>query len=156
MGSNTNIKRFRPRVTVEAIQYDGTNATELIEWAGDWIIHTIPDDTDLWLSVPPVGIDRVVVGDWIIRGTTGGFFSRSAEQFAKDYSPEPRTLDLTPEQQIEAATLRLQEANRAAAAAQADMKAAHRAALQAAEELDSLHTAGLSPNAQQFIREARS
>ena len=135
MGSNNTVQRFRPRVTVEAIRYDGTNDVAIAEWTGCDLTRSTGPDGELYITLPGGRGMRVNVGEWIISGTTGMYFTRAPEQFAKDYLPEPAEPELTPEQQVGAAQLRVIAAERAAAQAQADLENARRAASRLAVEV---------------------
>lgn len=84
-----NVGRYRARVFVEAVQYDGANATEIIDWiAGPPPVHFLPAYTDssgaLHVAVPDEDL-HANPGDWVIRGVTGKFFVRNAEHFARTY-----------------------------------------------------------------------
>lgn len=81
----TEPKKYRKKpVVIEAVQFTGENAQEIVGWieepaainrAGDIRIHTLEGD------------HRARPGDWIIRGVKGEFYPCKPEIFEATYEP---------------------------------------------------------------------
>ncbi|WP_109196234.1 hypothetical protein [Streptomyces sp. CS014] len=88
--------RFRPRVIdVDAIQWTGTNATALTEFAGERFAETAPedrtDDPDSTAALLETEHDAwfdLHVGDWVVR-RCGAFEVLGEEEFADRYESAP-------------------------------------------------------------------
>jgi hypothetical protein len=83
--------RYRKRpVEVEAMRFDGTNATDII----DWVNAHVPEDDDpaMWEDDGPSiqimtleGTMRADAGDWIIKGVKGEFYPCKPDIFEATY-----------------------------------------------------------------------
>lgn len=82
-------------IRVFAYRYDGTNSAEIVEWADDDTVHSIPDGPDADLRRPDgelliihtlEGQLYASVGDWIIQGIHGEFYPCKPDIFEKTYS----------------------------------------------------------------------
>ncbi|MFJ1459758.1 hypothetical protein [Nocardia sp. N2S4-5] len=103
MGSTSHhptVQRFRPRATVEAIQWPehtsdshaySHRVAEIHRWVNDHGGDTevVIDSGDAYtvITTPRGRRVRILHGDWIIRGTTGSFFISKPDAFASDYEP---------------------------------------------------------------------
>lgn len=85
--------RDREPAPFRAVQYDGTNADEVIEFTnGAAFMHLAPFDCfgkpALWLKEPDM-TEELPVGYWVILGADGTFFiSYEPEEFEQDFAPE--------------------------------------------------------------------
>lgn len=89
--------RYRKRpVQIEAIQYDGTNADEIIEWSGARWIDVVtderdPDDPNNFLREPALVIGtlegdmHVSAGDFVIRGVQNEYYPCKESIFRETY-----------------------------------------------------------------------
>jgi hypothetical protein len=77
-------QRFRKKpVVIEAIRYDGRNATEIMVWAGDaQIAERYIGGLSIWTLEGTMEAD---VGDWIIRGVKGEFYPCKPDVFEATY-----------------------------------------------------------------------
>jgi hypothetical protein len=83
--------RFRKRpVVIEAVQFDGANAAELVEWAA----RSTSDPPPLQLLgsgglvIPTLEGDLFASpGDWIIRGVRGEYYPCKPDIFEATYEP---------------------------------------------------------------------
>ncbi|MFF7879139.1 hypothetical protein ACFZDM_33500 [Streptomyces californicus] len=86
--------RFRPRVIdVDAIQWTGTNATALTEFAGERFASDTdctddPDSTAALLETEHEAWLDLYVGDWVVR-RCGAFEVLGEREFADRYEPAP-------------------------------------------------------------------
>lgn len=74
--------KFRKKpVVIEAVQYDGSNATEIAEFVGDSYISN--------RRVPVIGTLEgemsVTSGDWVIQGVQGEFYPCKPDIFEATY-----------------------------------------------------------------------
>lgn len=107
------ITKFRAKkpAVVEAQQWDGTanGATSVINWVlneGGTAGYVCSDpgrcaendgDTPHSIRLRTLeGVTRVGLGDWIIRGTDGGFSSCSPDAFVAMYEPVPDLAEEAP------------------------------------------------------------
>ncbi len=72
-------------VVIEAVQYDGHNATEIVLWAKSSVIT---EDFLGGIEIPTLeGVMRADVGDWVIRGVKGEFYPCKPDIFEATYEP---------------------------------------------------------------------
>ncbi|MEV0090410.1 hypothetical protein [Streptomyces sp. NPDC050738] len=89
------VPRFRARVVeVEAIQWSGTNTTELAAFAGDRFTATnaadrssAPNSNATFQETDYKAPFDLVVGDWVVRGEGGWFGVLDDEEFTNRYEP---------------------------------------------------------------------
>lgn len=102
-------RKFTKRpVTVEAMRWNGENATEIANWAqggwkgrtefdnragGMWLKQIVVDEEQmlcLWRLVIPTleGDHEAMPGDWIIKGIAGEFYPCKPAIFEATYQPE--------------------------------------------------------------------
>jgi hypothetical protein len=102
--------QFRKKpVVIEAVQWDGANADEVVKWAqGDWEKPTpfAPKGKSIWIKqkvldadahpveclwflvIPTLeGDHEAAPGDWIIRGIKGELYPCKPDIFAATYEP---------------------------------------------------------------------
>ncbi|BCK58356.1 hypothetical protein [Nocardia wallacei] len=105
-----SVQRFRPRVAVEAIQFESwSDALKIQEWAPGTIYvplgyehdmrreHELDSSTGYVRDNAPAylvvrtakGLERADLGDWIVRGVTGEDFICPGGDFAKAYEELP-------------------------------------------------------------------
>lgn len=81
-------------VRVFAHHYDGTNSAEIVAWADDDAVHSIPDgpgadlrrpDGELLIIHTQEGLLYASVGDWIIQGIHGEFYPCKGDIFDQTY-----------------------------------------------------------------------
>lgn len=78
----TGVGTYRKKpVEVEAIQYNGVNATDIAEFVGDAYVHNVRIPVIRTLE----GEMRVVAGDWIIKGVKGEFYPCKPDIFYETY-----------------------------------------------------------------------
>lgn len=91
------VGKFRVRrILVEAIQWTGDNEEACREFAGEF--HAIdpedrnnldnPESTGALLETVHSSWVELLTGDWIVKGTTGWVFKRTAAEFAEQYDPQ--------------------------------------------------------------------
>lgn len=88
---------FRKKpVEIQAFSYDGANSAEIVAWADDEHVFTVPDGPDSDLRRPDgsllmirtlEGMLHVSVGDWVIQGVQGEFYPCKPDIFAATYDP---------------------------------------------------------------------
>lgn len=80
--------RFIKRpVTVEAMRWDGTNASELSTWVGSDAVQVLPGSA---LQIPTLeGPMRAPAGWWIVRGVAGELYPCRDDIFQLTYDPAP-------------------------------------------------------------------
>lgn len=78
------MKHYRKRpVVIEAIQWDGSNEPELIEFVGDSLKPAVHPD---YLEIHTLeGVMTADLGDWIIKGVKGEFYPCKPEIFEATY-----------------------------------------------------------------------
>ena len=78
--------KFRKKpIVIEAIQYTGHNAMEILAWS-KW--PEISEEFTGGLDIPTLeGTMRADVGDWVIRGVKGEFYPCKPDIFATTYDP---------------------------------------------------------------------
>ena len=88
------MKYRKKPVTIEAIQWDGLNLHEIIEFVGDDLIYEINDTAwQVGKDRPHVnmtiktleGDHKVSKGDYIIKGVAGEFYPCKPDIFAQTY-----------------------------------------------------------------------
>jgi hypothetical protein len=90
----SKIQSFRKKpVVIQAMQYDGTNSSEIIAWANGsinlksfkYVDGVIASSYD-YLVVSTLEGDMIInLDDWIIKGVVGEFYSCKPDIFAKTY-----------------------------------------------------------------------
>ena len=85
-----HVQRYRKKpVVVEAIQYDGENVPQIVEWmalAESEITFQLQYNA---LAIETLeGIMCAGVGDWIIKGVKGEFYPCKPDIFDATYEPE--------------------------------------------------------------------
>jgi hypothetical protein len=88
-------KEFQKKpVRIWAHEYDGTNSADIVTWANDERVFTVPDGPDANLKRPDgellfiqtlEGQLYVSVGDMVIRGVQGEFYPCKPDIFAATY-----------------------------------------------------------------------
>lgn len=79
------IKQYRKKpVVIEAVRYDGRNATEIMEWAkGQEVEEDFLGD---WMSIKTLeGTMKANKGDYIIKGVQGEFYPCKPDIFEATY-----------------------------------------------------------------------
>ena len=87
------ILRFKKKpVIIEAINYDGNNSKEIIEWAKCKIVEPIfinitwDNPTGKYLEIKTLeGTMIAIVNDWIIKGIDGEFYPCKPRIFIDSY-----------------------------------------------------------------------
>jgi hypothetical protein len=78
-------KKFRRKIVVfEAMQYDGTNGQEILDWMASEYAW---DFEDSLLVRTPNGNVKVEKGDYIIKSAKGGFCPCDRDLFEDIYEP---------------------------------------------------------------------
>lgn len=82
--------KFRKKpVTIEAMQYDGVNTYDVIDWidqnspTGQDAVHD-PEDGAVCIKTLE-GVMSAQIGDWIIRGVQGEFYPCKPDIFEATY-----------------------------------------------------------------------
>lgn len=79
-------EKYRKKpVEIEAIQFDGTNVMELIEWVGGSARYSGLDSFSELLIQTLEGEMHASLGDWIIKGTEGEFYPCKPAAFAATF-----------------------------------------------------------------------
>lgn len=77
-------QRYRKRpVTIEALQFTGTNGDEIAHFAG--LAAVVTGRTHALHIKTPEGLMRAAPGDWIIKGVSGEFYPCKPDIFAATY-----------------------------------------------------------------------
>lgn len=108
---------YRPRTTVQALQWGGDNTEAIKEWVGDHLgggsRFLLPDEiTGTW-HTPHLHNDSrnewepVNLGDWIIRGHRGAFFAWPGDEFDETYERVVPEDEQVASLEVQAAQLRL-------------------------------------------------
>lgn len=82
------MKYKKKPLVVTAIQYNGDNIKELVNFAGRNIYMTTdPLDVfqDIYVVKTTKGNQKINVGDYLIKGTSGDFYPRTEERFNASY-----------------------------------------------------------------------
>jgi len=79
------MKYRKKPVSIEAIQYDGNNAKEILDFAGTSNGVCISDGSLLIKTLE--GTMTASVGDFIIKGVNGEFYPCKPDIFEKTYEP---------------------------------------------------------------------
>jgi hypothetical protein len=87
------MSRFRKKpVVIEAIQFDGMNWRELLEWSGGIVtVHPSDNSPEAFPMVRVATLEGVmdgIPGDWIIKGVKGEFYPGKPDIFEATYEPE--------------------------------------------------------------------
>jgi hypothetical protein len=110
--------KFRTRpVTIEAFLWDGSNLTQLAEWAARADLESrkrrgdLPTGPDVTLPIDGVSLGRgrwrievktangikvAAPGDWIVCGPDGGFYPCASDVFETTYLPADEQFAGTP------------------------------------------------------------
>jgi hypothetical protein len=85
------MKKYTKKViTIEAIQFDGTNADEILRWMDEADqpagAHSDAPDTELIIETLE-GDLKAVKGDYIIKGVKGEFYPCKPDIFEMSYYP---------------------------------------------------------------------
>lgn len=83
------MKYRKKPVVIEAIQFTGDNAGEVIVWRNEdeSRIHTWVVEDDSMLIPTSEGTMRATKGDWIIRGVKGEYYPCKPDIFEATYEP---------------------------------------------------------------------
>lgn len=81
------IKQYRKNpLIVEAVKWDGTNADEIINWAGEECIFKKGPKNVIFLTfITLEGTMDAQIGDFIIKGINGEFYPCKPDIFYKTY-----------------------------------------------------------------------
>ena len=81
------IKKAKKKpVTIEFIQFNGTNATEIELWMGQRLNQEYHSTGEHYLFIPTLeGVHRADKYDYIIRGVKGEFYPCKPDIFEKTY-----------------------------------------------------------------------
>ena len=76
--------KFRKKpVVIEAVQWIGTNVKEMFDFA-DWVVSV--SDREKTIEIKTLeGIMTASIGDWIIKGIQGEFYSCKSDIFEETY-----------------------------------------------------------------------
>lgn len=86
------VKATKKPVTIEAVQYDGTNGQAIQDWAqghqqGSVVYFEASDRSPQQLSIGTIeGVMRADEGWWIIRGVAGEFYPCRPDVFDATYT----------------------------------------------------------------------
>ena len=79
-------KFVKKPVVIEAIQYDGTNITEIESFVGEKLSTIMSSVEDTQLVIPTLEGDmKVSKGDYVIKGIKGEFYPCKPDVFEKTY-----------------------------------------------------------------------
>ncbi len=94
-------QRFRKKpVVIEAVQFDGLNTEEVLDWiepnfadspaedVGGTVIDPAVSELSYFTIETLEGTMRAEPGDWIIKGVKGEFYPCKPDIFAETYDPE--------------------------------------------------------------------
>jgi hypothetical protein len=83
------VQKFRSRhIPVEAIQYDGKNQEEVIEFGGKRIVKSqIPFKSNPLYLLDGRYSSLISVGDWVVRGEMGSYTIVQSEDFPVAFEP---------------------------------------------------------------------
>lgn len=86
------MRYLKKPIIIEAIRYNGENASGIIDWAGNEIIQELRSrnighykQEDGLLIKTLEGLMRADKGDWIIKGIKGEFYPCKPDIFEKTY-----------------------------------------------------------------------
>lgn len=88
--------KYRKKLAIEAMRYDGTNADQIVEWSGARFMSVRtawrnPDNPNEYLREEVLAVkalegDMVIrVGDYVIRGVEGEFYPCAPSIFEATY-----------------------------------------------------------------------
>lgn len=79
--------KFRKKpVEIEAIQFNGENYNEIINFVGIALHFDCRESRDNYITIPTLEGDmKASVSDWIIKGVNGEFYPCKPDIFAKTY-----------------------------------------------------------------------
>lgn len=84
------MKQFNVKNTVEAIQFDGSNSSEIIDILGFIPTKIVNEGTDeVFIHFHGREPYDINIGDWLVKGITGLFFAVTEKYFNEHY--EERT-----------------------------------------------------------------
>ena len=76
------MEKFRKKpVTISAVQWDGVNATTILDWIGE---DAYQEGSSLFIQTLE-GVHEASLGDWIIQGVNGEFYPCKPDIFDKTY-----------------------------------------------------------------------
>ena len=76
------MEKFRKKpVTISAVQWDGVNATTILDWVGK---DAYQEGSSLFIQTLE-GVHEASLGDWIIQGVNGEFYPCKPDIFDKTY-----------------------------------------------------------------------
>ena len=83
------MSKFRKKpVVIEAIQYDGTNASEVLTFCTRPEGNALIQDMKMGIVIKTMEGEMLGgIGDWIIRGVKGEFYPCKPDIFAATYEP---------------------------------------------------------------------
>lgn len=80
-------KYMKKPVVVEAIQFDGTNQQEILDWIVFCGGHATYNEFRKTIAVTTIdSIGYVGIGDYVVKGTRGEFYGVNYDLFADLYS----------------------------------------------------------------------
>lgn len=89
MSESGRVRSFRKRpVVIEAVQFDGSNALDIVRWMGARYVST-GINGDRLVIVTLEGDMTASVGDWIIKGVQGEFYPCKPDIFEATYETAP-------------------------------------------------------------------
>lgn len=76
-------------IVIEAIQFDGQNHQEILDWSGGAVHSAKPYKQDYYaLEIKTLeGVMEAYAGDWIIKGVKGEFYPCKSDIFDATYEP---------------------------------------------------------------------
>ena len=90
------MKFIKKPVAIEAIEWDGTNFSELQEWVGSDFggIYDMTDSAPSLVIKTLEGKHLARMGDWIIKGVKGEFYPCKPDIFKQTYYTEKEYAEL--------------------------------------------------------------
>jgi hypothetical protein len=86
MGDDLMAKFRKKPVEIEAIQFNGENYNEIINFVGIALHFDCRESRDNYITIPTLEGDmKASVSDWIIKGVNGEFYPCKPDIFAKTY-----------------------------------------------------------------------
>ena len=83
------MKYRKKPVVIDAVQYTGDNAIEIIKFTGG---QARTNTCYAFLTIPTLeGDHRCNIADWVIKGVAGEFYPCKPDIFEKTYEPAERT-----------------------------------------------------------------
>lgn len=83
------VQQFKKKpVVIEAIQFKGVNALEIVEWSEESATPARISDDEKKLEIPTLeGKMEVSVNDWVIKGVKGELYPCKPDIFEATYEP---------------------------------------------------------------------